>query len=77
MRTFHLQRDEDVTGKSGTGRVAEGIEFSDGIVAMHWQGEWPSSVVFYDGGLDAVEHLHGHNGRTHIVWTDGSAVPAR
>lgn len=67
MRTFHLQRDEDVSGKSGTGVVAEGIEFSDGVVALHWQGEWPSSVVFYEG-IEAVEHLHGHEGRTHVVW---------
>lgn len=30
MRTFHLERDIDITGISGTGLVAEGVEFADG-----------------------------------------------
>lgn len=68
MRLFHLQRDEDVSGMSGTGVVAEGIEFTDGVVALHWLGDWPTSVVFYEQGIEAVEHLHGHNGRTHVIW---------
>ena len=33
MRRFYLQRDEDATGISGTGKVAEGILFSTGWVA--------------------------------------------
>ena len=38
MRTFRLIRDEDPTGISGTGSVAEGVEFDDGTVAMRWEG---------------------------------------
>jgi hypothetical protein len=34
MRLFLLIRNEDVSGVSGTGIVAEGVEFSDGTVAM-------------------------------------------
>lgn len=68
MRIFHLQRDEDVSGKSGTGIVAEGIEFTDGVVALHWLGEWPTSVCYYERGIAAVEHLHGHEGRTKVIW---------
>jgi hypothetical protein len=69
-RRFVLQRDEDKTGISGTGVVAEGIEFSDGVVTLHWQSEWPSSVVHYDRGMDSGEHVHGHSGSTRIVWID-------
>lgn len=67
MRTFHLQRDEDVSGISGTGRVAEGVEFSDGTVVVRWLvGDHQSTVVW--PGIDAVEAIHGHGGATRIVW---------
>jgi len=72
-RRFELHRDEDVSGVSGTGVVAEGVEFRDGVVAFRWLTEWPTSVVFHDRGAAAVEHVHGHNGRTRVVWLDPEA----
>lgn len=69
-RRFALERDVDETGISGTGRVAEGIEFSDGVVALRWMTEWPTSVVFHERGIAAVEAVHGHNGKTRIVFLD-------
>jgi hypothetical protein len=69
-RRFKLIRDEDPTGLSGTGFVAEGVEFEDGSVVIRWRTEWPTSVVFHDRGIESVEALHGHNGRTHIDWID-------
>lgn len=71
-RRFELHRDVDETGVSGTGVVAEGIEFSDGVVCLHWQSQWPSSVVHYERGMESVEHVHGHNGQTRIVVLDGA-----
>lgn len=69
MRRFELHRDEDVSGVSGTGLVAEGVAFSDdGPVALRWISEWPTSVVFHDRGIESLEAVHGHNGRTRIVW---------
>lgn len=68
MRLFRLERDADITGVSGTGVVAEGVEFSDGTVALRWCGAWPTSVVFHDRGMQAVESVHGHGGATRIVW---------
>lgn len=76
-RRFLLVRDEDGTGISGTGVVAEGIEFSDGVVALRWlvpagnpgSGS-PTSVVFHDNGLASVDKIHGHNGKTRIVMLD-------
>ena len=70
LRRFELHRDVDVTGVSGTGTVAEGVVFSDGVVCLHWVGDWPSSVVHYERGMAAVEVIHGHDGRTRIVWLD-------
>ena len=68
MRSFVLRRKHDVSGVSGTGDVAEGVEFSDGTVALRWLSEWPTSVVFHDRGIEAVEAIHGHGGNTEIVF---------
>jgi hypothetical protein len=70
MRSFHLVRDTDVSGVSGTGIVAEGVEFSSGVVALTWLSDWPTSVVFHDRGIESVQAIHGHNGATRIVFTD-------
>jgi hypothetical protein len=78
MRTFTLVRSEDVTGLSGTGVVAEGVEFADGTVAVRW-AELPDDSPNYVRGvrattvmfpnIRAVEALHGHNGATRVVFT--------
>ena len=66
MRAFQLRRETDVTGVSGTGIVAEGVEFTDGTVALRWVGKNPTSVVFHDNGIKSVEAIHGHDGLTRI-----------
>lgn len=70
MRRFYLFRKEDSSGMSGTGRVADGIEFENGQVAMTWKKEFPSITVF--PSISIVEKLHTHNGKdpTKIVWVD-------
>lgn len=67
-RRFHLQRDRDATGVSGTGRVADGTLWPDGTASLRWRGERPSTV-HWDRMADA-EHVHGHGGATRIVWID-------
>jgi hypothetical protein len=67
-RRFHLQRTTDVTGVSGTGRVADGIEWPDGTVSIHWAGDRPSTVIW--PRLEDAEYVHGHGGHTRIVWDD-------
>lgn len=68
MRRFHLVRDQDVTGVSGTGIVAQGVRFETGWVALTWLTEI-TSMAFYPS-IGNVEHIHGHNGTTRIVWLD-------
>lgn len=68
MKRFYLQRNEDVTGISGTGRVAEGCVFANGWVALTWLTRY-TSVVFYPG-IEHVQAIHGHNGQTKIVFED-------
>lgn len=67
-RRFHLERDEDTTGISGTGRVAEGVQFQNGKCSMAWLTEW-TSVAVYES-IHHVEAIHGHEGKTRIVWDD-------
>lgn len=69
MREFVLHRGNDVTGVSGTGVVADGVEFADGVAVLHWRGEVNSTVV-YGQGLAAVRHIHGHGGATELVFPD-------
>ena len=67
-RVFYLQRDEDVTGKSGVGRVAWGIQFPDGKAALRWNTPTASTCA-YDSVAD-VEEIHGHEGRTRVVFIE-------
>jgi hypothetical protein len=62
---FHLQRDTDVSGVSGTGVVADGVIWPDGTVSVRWRGQHPS-IVFWRS-LDSVKVIHGHDGATRIV----------
>lgn len=68
MRRFLLRREEDVSGTSGTGVVAEGIEFSNGQVAVHWISQLESVNVY--ANQKVTNQLHGHDGRTTIEWLD-------
>ena len=68
MRRFRLIRDEDISGVSGTGVVAEGVVFSTGKVVLSWCSEY-RSVTVYDTVNDLVA-VHGHEGRTRIQWLD-------
>ena len=68
MRRFDLVREEDETGISGTGIVAEGVQFQDGRIAMRWLTH-ARSTVLWDNIDDAIA-IHGHNGKTSVKWWD-------
>jgi hypothetical protein len=74
VQVFFLTRLEDVSGVSGTGRVAEGAVFSNGRVALVWISA-PSipTMTFYDS-IEDVERIHGHEGRTVIEWQNADIV---
>lgn len=68
MRNFQLKRVEDVSGVSGVGIVAEGIEFSDGTCVIRWIGRLRSTAI-YDNVFEMLD-IHGHEGKTVLVWRD-------
>lgn len=69
-KLFSLYRQTDVTGVSGTGIVAEGVQFSGGLCVMQWcvSGQ-PNSVSHWDSVEDLIA-IHGHDGATTVVWED-------
>jgi hypothetical protein len=65
MRLFELRRNEDESGISGTGTVAQGVIFESGKCVLSWLTEH-TSVAIYDS-IDEVIAIHGHNGKTDVV----------
>lgn len=68
MKFLHLDRTEDVSGVSGTGRVAEGVQFDDGTVVLQWNTK-VSSLVIYKNISDLVT-IVSHGGKTRVVIDD-------
>jgi hypothetical protein len=75
-RTFWLDRRTDVTGASGTGHVADGVLWPDGTVTIKWLGRYASEVS-WPQGMTAVEAIHGHDGRTTVIWHDNPLQDGR
>jgi hypothetical protein len=69
MRLFELHRDTDTSGVSGTGVVAQGVEFDNGQCCMTWLTESNSVAVYPD--IYTLEAIHGHNGNTRVVFIEG------
>ncbi len=67
MRTFVLNRKEDVSGISGTGIIAEGTIFSTGKIALLWLGT--NSFGLWDD-MESLIRTHGHQGKTVVEYTD-------
>ena len=70
FRRFVMNRTKDETGVSGTGIVAEGLQFSSKKCVISWLSDTPSIEV-YDS-IDEVKRIHGHQGETQIKWIDDS-----
>lgn len=65
MRIFVLIRNEDVSGVSGEGVVAEGTEFTDGTCALSWLTKHKSHAIYPN--IKELENIHGHDGATSVV----------
>lgn len=68
MRRFILDRMVDISGVSGTGIVAQGVVFDDGVVVVRWGGDTPTMVIHQS--IESVSKIHCHNGATEIRWLD-------
>lgn len=68
MRRFHLLRHHDLSGVSGRGEVAEGVQFTDGTVVIRWAGTHASVVVW--PSIGDAQAVHGHGGATEFIFMD-------
>lgn len=67
-----LDRDQDVSGVSGPGRIAYALEAPDASgVLLVWDTDWVT--VDWRPSMRVLEQIHGHNGATRI--TDVSDEP--
>ncbi len=72
MKQFYLRRNEDVSGNTGIGIVAEGVILSSGKAVMQWLDPLTSVVIF-----DSIEHLeaiHGHTGKTVVMTVEALII---
>lgn len=68
FKRFVLKRLQDVSGVSGTGIVASGIQFSDGTCVLKWLTT-TSSIGIYHSVIEMLS-IHGHSDSTKIIWLD-------
>jgi hypothetical protein len=71
-RPFQLIRLVDHSGVSGTGVVAEGVQFTTGRAALHWVSNEPSTTAW--DSVEAMLRVHGHGGDTVLRWVGESTV---
>lgn len=74
VRRFHLERDVDVSGVSGTGVVAYGVQAPNGTCVLWWDSEHESIGIY--PSMDTLLAIHGHSGSTHAVFVDDPAEVA-
>lgn len=65
-RLFDLVRAEDASDVSGTGLVAWGVQFPDGVCVLRWCVALRSTAVY--ASIEELEAIHGHDGKTRIEW---------
>jgi hypothetical protein len=70
FKRFYLVRNVDKTGMSGTGYVAEGVQFSDGTCILKWIST-TSAIGIYHSTVEML-HIHTHGGKdaTKIEFVD-------
>lgn len=69
MRRFILRRRIDETGLSGVGDVAWGVLFPDGVAVTRWCVTDVRQTCVWKS-LDDVRAVHGHEGKTELVFLD-------
>lgn len=66
VRVGHILRHEDVHGISGTGKVADVWEASNGVCVVVWRSANSSTNVYPN--IKALEATHSHGGKTLVIW---------
>lgn len=79
-QTGVMLRGEDQSGVSGTGVVADFVEFPSGRVVIEWRNDQNENLEFADTGIDirprmeVAVAIHGHGGRTQFIYDNGQVA---
>lgn len=71
LKCFHLKRDVDESGVSGTGVVAVGVVLPSGKCIIEWtttRAGVPGLGIYDD--MEGLKKIHGHKGATKVVFDD-------
>jgi hypothetical protein len=68
MKKFHLLRTQDESGVSGTGVIAEGAMDHNGVCFLSWLTKYQSWGIY--PSMETLENIHGHGGKTQIVYDE-------
>lgn len=76
LKSYYLNRTVDHSGLSGTGKVADILEYPDFGVVVIWRYDTLAKVssVSVFNSLDDLIKVHGHNGDTVLVPQELSAI---
>ena len=77
MRRFTMGREFDVSGVSGTGIVLEGVQFSTGVVVIHWLTPPPRGSISVFDSLEQFLSIHvvpHPDNRAALVFDDGEEL---
>lgn len=70
MRRFYLNRIEDETGISNTGRVLEGVLTQSGKVITEWRPPHSSIGIYNSMEEFKAIHVDSHPSHNEIIWLD-------
>lgn len=70
IKTYKLVRNKDINGLSGTGDVAIIAAFPSGRAVMEWTASNHATLTIFNGGIEEIAQIHGHNGNSVIVSLD-------
>lgn len=72
-RRFYLERKDDVTGLSGTGRVLEGVVWQNGKVTVQWRPPLATITIYDSFEIFEQLHVHGHPSINVVRWLEPHA----
>lgn len=69
MKLFHMIRNKDESGVSGTGKVLQGVVFDDGVTVVKWLVPSYSIGIYDTFGSFESAHIDSHpTNDTEIAW---------
>lgn len=69
-RLFNVIRIKDISGVSGCGKVAVGVEFDTRQVVVNWICRKGKETLEIHKDIDCFIEIHGHNGATKIEYIE-------